>query len=102
MDGGKLEPLMTDAGFTDVNVKKIKIEVGTWGAGKLRDDNRLLIGDPKNHKLGQIVFDVWAGAFVALVDKLVEQFPNEKERGEFADAMIKDLANPEFQLYTWV
>lgn len=32
MDGSKLEPLMIDAGFVDVSVKKIKIEVGTWGS----------------------------------------------------------------------
>lgn len=32
MDGSKLEPLMIDAGFVDVSIKKIKIEVGTWGS----------------------------------------------------------------------
>ena len=33
MDGGKLEQLMIDAGFVDVTVKKIRIEVGDWGPG---------------------------------------------------------------------
>jgi hypothetical protein len=30
MDGAKLEQLLIDAGFVDVNVAKIKIEVGDW------------------------------------------------------------------------
>jgi hypothetical protein len=30
MDGVKLEQLLIDAGFVDVNVAKIKIEVGDW------------------------------------------------------------------------
>lgn len=33
MDGKKLEQLMLDVGFVDVNVKKIRIEVGDWGPG---------------------------------------------------------------------
>ena len=33
MDAAKLEPLMVDAGFVDVTLKKIKIEVGDWGPG---------------------------------------------------------------------
>jgi len=33
MDGAKLEPLMIDAGFVDVNVMKLKIQIGEWGAG---------------------------------------------------------------------
>jgi hypothetical protein len=32
MDGAKLEQLMIDAGFIDVHAKKVKLEVGTWGA----------------------------------------------------------------------
>ena len=30
MDGAKLEQLLIDAGFVDINVAKIKIEVGDW------------------------------------------------------------------------
>jgi len=33
MDGVKLEQLMIDAGFIDISVKRIKIEVGDWGPG---------------------------------------------------------------------
>ena len=62
----------------------------------------MLIVDPETHKLGQTVFDVWAGAFEALADKLVAQFPDEQQRKEFGDAMVSDLANPAFELYTWV
>lgn len=101
MDGCKLEQLMIDAGFVDVTVKKIKIEVGDWGPSLLRLVS-LLIVDPKLHKLGRIVNDVWAGAFVALVDKLEEQFPDEVERGQFGEVVGRDLANPEYRLYTWV
>jgi hypothetical protein len=83
--------------------KKSKLKLALGGPVKfLRQNNLFLIVDSKNHKLGRIVFDVWAGAFEALADKLVEQFPDEKERGEFTEAMVKDLANPAFQLYTWV
>ena len=101
MDGGKLEQLMLDAGFIDVSVKKIKIEVGDWGPGTPLEISRLIV-DRKVHKLGRIVIDVWAGAFEALADKLEEQFPNEEERGEFGEAVARDLANPAYQLYTWV
>lgn len=61
-----------------------------------------LIIDPQTDKLGRIVFDVWAGAFELLADALVEQLPDDRQRAEFGAAMVKDLANPAFQLYTWV
>ena len=101
MDGGKLEQLMIDAGFIDISVKKIKIEVGDWGPSTSLAISCLIV-DPKVHNLGRIVIDVWAGAFEALADKLEEQFPNEEERREFGEAVAKDLANPAYQLYTWV
>jgi hypothetical protein len=33
MDGAKLEQLMLGAGFIDVTIRKLKLEVGTWGPG---------------------------------------------------------------------
>jgi len=102
MDGCELEQLMIDAGFVDVTVKKIKIDVGDWGPGWFRVVSFLIVLDPKLHKLGRIVVDVWAGAFKALADKLEAQFPDEEERGEFGEAVARDLANPAYHLYTWV
>jgi len=32
MDGAKLEQLMIDVGFVDVNMRKVKIEIGDWGS----------------------------------------------------------------------
>ena len=32
MDGYRIEPLMKDAGFVDINCKKILIELGDWGS----------------------------------------------------------------------
>ena len=61
-----------------------------------------LIIDTQKHDLGRIVFGVWAGAFELLADKLEEQFSDDGQRAEFRDAMVRDLANPAFQLYTWV
>ena len=101
MDGGRLEQLMVDAGFIDVSVQKIKIEVGDWGPSTSLEISCLIV-DRNAHKLGLIVIDVWAGAFEALADKLEEQFPNEEERGEFGEAVARDLSNPAYQLYTWV
>ena len=46
--------------------------------------------------------DVCAGAYEGLVDKLVDQIPNETDREEFGQAMIMDLGNPAYHLYTWV
>ena len=31
--GEKIEQLVIDAGFVDVNVRKLKIELGDWGSG---------------------------------------------------------------------
>lgn len=101
MDGGRLEQLMIDAGFVDVSVKKVKIEVGDWGPSTLLAISCLIV-ERKVHKLGRIVIDVWAGAFEALADKLEEQFPDDEDRGEFGEAVVRDLANPAYQLYTWV
>jgi hypothetical protein len=101
MDGGKLEQLMIDAGYIDVNVKKIKIEVGDWGPSTPLVISCLIV-DCKVHKLGRIVVDVWAGAFEALADKLEENFPDEEDRREFGEAVTRDVANPAYQLYTWV
>jgi len=58
--------------------------------------------DPKLHKLGRIVIDVWAGAFEALTDKLETRFPDEEERKGFGKAVARDLANPAYRLFTWV
>lgn len=58
--------------------------------------------DRRTHKLGRIVFDVWAGAFEALADQLTDKFPNERDREEFGEAMVMDLGNPAYRLYTWV
>jgi hypothetical protein len=33
LDGGQLEHLITEAGFTEVTAKKLKIEIGDWGPG---------------------------------------------------------------------
>ena len=101
MDGGKLEQLMIDAGFIDVSVKKMKIEVGDWGPSTPLAISSLIV-DRTVHKLGRIVIDVWAGAFEALADKLEEEFPDEEDRGEFGQAVSRDLANSAYQLYTWV
>ena len=43
--------------------------------------------------------DVCAGAYEGLVDKLVDQIPNETDREEFAQAMLSDLRNPAYRLY---
>jgi hypothetical protein len=32
--GEKIEQLVIDAGFVDVNVRKVKIELGDWGSGQ--------------------------------------------------------------------
>ena len=34
MHGEKIEQLMIDARFVDVNVRKVKIELGDWGPGR--------------------------------------------------------------------
>lgn len=33
MHGENIEQLVIDAGFVDVNVRKVKIELGDWGPG---------------------------------------------------------------------
>lgn len=33
LNGENLEQLVRDAGFVDVSVRKMKIEVGDWGSG---------------------------------------------------------------------
>lgn len=58
--------------------------------------------DRKTHKLGRLLFDVSAGAFEALVDTLTDQIPNETDREEFGQSMIRDLGNPAYRLYIWV
>jgi len=55
----------------------------------------------KDRKMGRLLFDVCAGAFEALVDKLTEQIPNETDREEFGQAMIMDLGNPAYRLHIW-
>lgn len=99
MDGAKLEQLMINAGFTDVQAKKLKLEVGTWGTSNLYGNNLVLMVDPR---LGRIVLDVCGGAFQGLADTLEEQFPLEQDRNEFKDAMIRDLSNPKYRLFIWV
>ena len=41
MDGAKLEQLMVGAGFIDVTVRKVKVEVGTWGPGTSTRSRRI-------------------------------------------------------------
>lgn len=99
MDGAKLEQLMIDVGFIDVLAKKVKLEIGTWGASSPISNDLILIVDPQ---LGRKVLEVCGGAFEGLADTLVEQYPDDEEREEFKHAMISDLSNPEFRLFIWV
>jgi hypothetical protein len=36
MRGDNLEPLMRRSGFTDIQVRIVKIEVGEWGEGPVK------------------------------------------------------------------
>ena len=55
--------------------------------------------DRKSRVLGRNFLEVCAGAYEGLVDKLTDQIPNDTDREEFAQAMLRDLRNPDYRLY---
>ena len=99
MDATKLEPLMLAAGFIDVTVRTVKCPTGPWGSGTPHTQSKSLMKDRKSQALGRICLDVCAGAYESLVDKLTDEIPNETDREEFAQAMLRDLRNPAYRLH---
>jgi hypothetical protein len=45
-------------------------------------------------------FDVWSGAYGALVERLTVSYPDEVERAKFVDRLRADLRNPDYRLYS--
>jgi hypothetical protein len=58
--------------------------------------------DRTEEDIGCMIFDVLAGEFEALADKFVGQFPNPEDREGFKESVVRDLANPDYRLYTVV
>ena len=88
---------MIDAGFIDIKVRKIKIDVGHWRGGK---PHNLANIDKKHVGARRAALSVFSGAFGALINHMKEQYPDEGERQKFTERVQADLANPEYRLYT--
>jgi hypothetical protein len=99
--GDHLEKVMVDAGFVDIKVKKIQIDVGNWrgGGGNLRCNPITLTG---TRILGarRAALAVFTGAFGALINHMKSAYPDQEERDKFTKRVQADLENPEYKLYT--
>jgi len=87
MHGEKLEQLVIDAGFTDVQVRQIKIELGDWGP------------DPAKHEIGRLCRKVWSVGLSDLAESLTRFIPNDEERSDFAEGVKADILNSDYNLY---
>ena len=104
MDGSNVERLLLDAGFDDVKVKKIKIEVGDWGLASLLRNwkGKVLIVDRDNKELADTLLNVWCLALEVLAEQMIQYIPNDEERADFVDGVKADVRNMDYQLYTYM
>ena len=98
LDGSLLEQYVRDAGFEDIKVKIVKVEIGNWGRGSFWIMNTLII-DTKLHNAGQVFISVCVKAFEALVDTMTECYPSEEDRLKMKEGILSGLTNPNYHLY---
>lgn len=101
LSGEDVEQLVRDAGFVDVSVKVVKLEFGEWGPGQLRlqkVDSYFV--DPNKHEIARNCGVSWSESMENCAKQMTRYYPNDEERYKFADAVKKDVTNPDYHLYS--
>jgi hypothetical protein len=97
VDGERLPQFVREAGFTDVDVRILKFEIGEWGPGY--PSYKFLTVDPTKHNVARVCGTVWAQAMEANADRMNRYYPDDEERNDFAQDVKNDVLNPNHHLY---
>lgn len=101
MQGDKLEPLMRQAGFVDLQLRIVNIEIGEWAKGM--SDFLVIyydidISDARWHHVARVARDVWGDGLVAYAETLGAHYGSEQEHLDFVRSVKLDMQNLDYQM----
>lgn len=100
-NGRNLPKLVKNAGFVDVQSRKVNIEIGAWGPGSMPSGFRRSIVDPENHEFASRCVDVWTALLLTLAKGYIAKFGlDENEASAFNEAIAQEFRNLDYQLYS--
>lgn len=97
MRGDKLEHLMRQAGFVDLEFRILKIEIGEWGQG-LSPGSSADRSDARWHKVARVARDVWGDGLVAYAETLRSFYPTDSEHEDFVRMVRQDMLNLDYHM----
>jgi hypothetical protein len=103
MDGGKLPELVKNAGFVDVQRRKIRIEIGAWGPGSTPATSfiSVIFVDPWKHEFATRCVNIWTAGMQAFAVQFIEQHGlHETEASEFNEDIAQEFRNLDNQFYS--
>jgi hypothetical protein len=92
-----LEGNIRSAGFVDIQVRNVKLIMGTWGEGN--EVMVKLIVDPALKDAGNATIGVFTGVVDPLLELLKAYWPHDDERAELAKVVKSDCVNDAYHLY---
>jgi hypothetical protein len=92
-----LEGNVRSAGFVDVQVRNVKLIMGTWGEGSIVMVK--LIVDPALKDAANATIGVFTGIVDPVLGLLKAYWPDDNERAELAKAVKSDCVNEAYHLY---
>ena len=93
-----IETRLQEAGFVDVQIKKVHVKIGSWVTG-CTHCIRLTI-DTKLRAAAYAATDVWSGVVDPLVDKMISYYPDAEKRTQFSKRTVRDMKNRSYHLYS--
>ena len=87
---------MGQAGFVDIQIKKVQVNIG------VQDEGDLFIIPPTLDSLkaaAKAARDVWSGVVDPLVDKMERYLPDPEERSRFSQRVQEDMRNESYHFY---
>jgi len=84
-----LEGRVRDAGFVDIQVKKIRMYIGDWG-----------LCDSKLKAAGRAAAYCFSEVIAPFMESMKNYYPDVYERKEFVKRVRADIANESYHMYT--
>lgn len=96
-DGEHLEQDIRQAGFEDIEIKKVFIDIGDWRDGKafflfLSEDSP----SAENVEGRRAAERVQGGAYESVANSMTEKYPDDAERSKFANRVRAELIDYHF------
>jgi hypothetical protein len=95
-----LEGRVRDAGFVDIQVKKIRMHIGDWGLCGLTILFHSNLADPKLKAAGRAAAFCFSEVIAPFMESMKNYYPDIYERKEFVRRVRADIANESYHMYT--